>query len=193
MIDCFVGLGANLGDRISSLAKAIELLAHEEGFALRQVSRAWESEAVGPVQPKYLNAVARVSSMLSLRATMKRLHEMEEKLGRIRREKWGPREIDLDLLFYGDAVAKGPPGSPVVPHPRLHERAFVLGPLRELAAALRHPVLQRSIEELWSSLAPEVRAQAIPLGPIRRRLDGPQDDSPELPAEGAAAEGASAA
>ena len=64
MIDCFVGLGANLGDRASALAKAVELLAHEEGFALRSVSRAWESEPVGPPQPKYLNAVARVSSML---------------------------------------------------------------------------------------------------------------------------------
>ncbi len=187
MIDCFVGLGANLGDRISSLAKAVELLAHEEGFALRQVSRAWESEPIGPPQPKYLNAVARVSSMLSARATLKRLHEMEEKLGRIRREKWGPREIDLDLLLYGDAIAQGPIA---LPHPRLHERSFVLGPLRELAKDLVHPRLKQTIDALWLALPPEVRAQAIPLGVIRRRLDGPPEDSPEAPPEGAAADGA---
>jgi len=190
VIDCFVGLGANLGDRASALAKAVELLAHEEGFALRSVSRAWESEPVGPPQPKYLNAVARVSSMLSARATMKRLHEMEEKLGRIRREKWGPREIDLDLLFYGETIAKGPLE---LPHPRLHERSFVLGPLRELAPGFVHPISKHSINDLWNHLSPEVRAQAVPLGIIRRRLDGPQDDSLELPPEGAGADGASAA
>jgi 2-amino-4-hydroxy-6-hydroxymethyldihydropteridine diphosphokinase len=190
VIDCFIGLGANLGDRSSALAKAVELLAHEEGFALRAVSRAWESEPVGPPQPRYLNAVARVSSMLSARATMKRLHEMEEKLGRIRREKWGPREIDLDLLFYGDAVAKGPLE---LPHPRLQERSFVLGPLRELAPVLVHPVSRKSVSELWSSLSPEVRGQAVAVGIIRRRLDGPQDDSLELLPEGAGADGASGA
>jgi 2-amino-4-hydroxy-6-hydroxymethyldihydropteridine diphosphokinase len=192
VIDCFVGLGANLGDRNATLAKAVELLAHEDGFALRQVSRAWETCAVGPPQPRYLNAVARVGSMLSPRATLKRLLEMEEKLGRIRREKWGPRELDLDLLFYGDAVAKGPPGACELPHPRLHERAFVLGPLRELAPELRHPALRKTVEELWLALPDEARAGAVPLGPIRRRLDGPQEEPLELPPEGAAGGGSPA-
>ena len=185
MIDCFIGLGANLGDRMSTLARAVELLARDEGFSLRGVSRAWESEPVGPPQPRYLNAVARVGSMLSPRATMKKLLEFEEKLGRVRREKWGAREIDLDLLFYGSAVSTGPIE---LPHPRLHERAFVLGPLRELQPDLRHPSLHQTIDELWRALSEETRRGARALGAIRRRLDGPGLDDAEAPA----AEGESA-
>ena len=183
MIDCCIGLGANLGDRMATLARAVELLAHEEGFALRALSRAWETDAVGPPQPRYLNAVARVGSMLSPRATLKRLLEMEEKLGRVRREKWGPREIDLDLLFYGNSVASGPIE---LPHPRLHERAFVLGPLREIAPGLVHPALKKSVDELWLALTDETRAGAKTFGPIRRRLDGP-DEMIEAPIDEAAA------
>ena len=184
MIDCFVGLGANLGDRMATLAHALEQLAHAEGFALRAVSRAWESEPLGPPQPRYLNAVARVGSMLSPRATLRLLHEIEEKLGRVRREKWGAREIDLDLLIYGDAIARGPI---VIPHPGLHQRAFVLGPLRELAPQLVHPALKKSIDALWLELPESSRADARPLGPIRQRLDGPSEEIIEVAPEAAAA------
>lgn len=183
MIEGYVGLGANLGDRMSTLSRALEELAHVEGLSLRAVSRVWESDAVGPPQPRYLNAVAQVGSFLSARAALKRLHEIEEKLGRIRREKWGPREIDLDLLIYGNAVA-GPPIE--LPHPRLHERAFVLGPLRELAPELLHPALRQSVSALWAALPEEARAAAWPIGPLRRRLDGPGEEL-EIPLEGEAA------
>ncbi len=172
MIDCFVGLGANLGDRMGTFAHALELLAHADGFSLRAVSLAWESEPMGPPQPRYLNAVARLGSMLSPRATLKLLHELEEKLGRVRREKWGAREIDLDLLLYGELAVRGPVA---LPHPGLAERAFVLGPLRELAPQLVHPTLKKSIDALWLELSDAARAGARPLGPIRRRLDGPEE------------------
>ncbi len=179
MIDCFVGLGGNLGDRMFTLGRAVELLASSDGFSLRAISRAWESAPLGPPQPRYLNAVAHVGSLLSPRATMRRLLEIEEKLGRVRRERWGPREIDLDLLFYGSAVAAnagGILGGLALPHPRLHQRAFVLGPLEEIAPELLHPLLKKTVRELWEGLAAEGRAGAIALGPIRRQLDDPGDD-----------------
>ncbi len=178
MIDCFFGLGANLGDRMTTLAKALELVAHTDGFSLRGVSRVWETAPVGPPQPRYLNAVARVGSMLSARATLKRLLDIEEKLGRIRREKWGPREIDLDLLFYGNAVSPGPIE---LPHPRLHERAFVLAPLSELAPQLVHPLHGKSVESLLAALGADARAGVQVFGPLRRRLDGPESDLEALP------------
>ena len=89
MIDAYVGLGANLGDRMESLRAAVEQLAREPGFLLRGTSPVYETEPVGPPQPRYLNAVARIGTLLSPRATLRRLLEIEELLGRVRRERWG--------------------------------------------------------------------------------------------------------
>ena len=106
MIEAFVGLGSNLGDRLANLASAVALLSREPGFAVRKVSLAYESEPVGPPQPRYLNAVVRMGTLLSARATLQRLQAIEEQMGRIRRERWGSREIDLDLLLYGDRLVE---------------------------------------------------------------------------------------
>ena len=135
MIEAFIALGSNLGDRLRSLSEALDRIAREPGFSLRRASFAYETEPMGPPQPRYLNAVAQVGTLLSPRVTLQKLHEIEEALGRIRREKWGPREIDLDLLLFGDRVLE----SPRVPHPGLHERSFVLVPLVEIAPEVRHP------------------------------------------------------
>src|SRR5205807_2648093 len=89
MIEAFVGLGSNLGDRLANLANAVALLSREPGFSLRRVSLAYESEPIGPPQPRYLNAVAQIGTLLSPRATLQRLQAMEERMGRIRRERWG--------------------------------------------------------------------------------------------------------
>src|SRR3954471_16900744 len=106
MIEAFIGLGSNLGDRLANLGQAVDRLAGEPGFSLRRVSLAYETEPVGPPQPRYLNAVAQVGTLLSPRATLQRLQGIEERMGRVRHERWGSREIDLDILLYGDRVVE---------------------------------------------------------------------------------------
>ena len=179
MIDAFIGLGANLGDRLGQLGRAVELLAREPGFSVRAVSSVYDTAPVGPPQPRYLNAVLRVTAFTGARATLKTLHAIEETLGRVRRQKWGPREIDLDLLLFGEQVHEGPIA---VPHPRLHERAFVLLPLCELCPEVRHPVLGRTALSLLQALSDEERAGVRKLGPLRRRELPDEDVEPEAPA-----------
>ena len=173
MIDAYIALGSNLGDRMGNLAQAVELLSREPGFLLRRISRAYETEPVGPPQPRYLNAVVELATLLSPRTTLQKLLAVEEQMGRVRREKWGAREIDVDLLLYGDRVLEGPPH---VPHPRLHERSFVLAPLAELASEVTHPALQLTVAELLSLRPPAERAAVRVYRPIRRAPPGPDED-----------------
>jgi len=168
VIEAFVGLGSNLGDRLANLAAALEALEREQAFSLRRVSLAYETEPVGPPQPRYLNAAVQVGTLLSPRATLRLLQEMEEALGRVRRERWGSREIDLDLLLYGDRVVSQT--GLQVPHPLLHTRAFALLPLAEIAPAMLHPGLGRSLQDLALALPDNERAQVRAYRPIRRPL-----------------------
>jgi 2-amino-4-hydroxy-6-hydroxymethyldihydropteridine diphosphokinase len=132
-VRAYVGLGANLGDREAAILDAAERLGAVRLSTIR------ETEPWGYVdQPPFLNAVAEVDTDLSPRELLDRLLGIERSLGRLRLgPRWGPRTIDLDLLLYGDAVVDEP--GLVVPHPRLHERLFVLEPLNELDPALKIP------------------------------------------------------
>jgi 2-amino-4-hydroxy-6-hydroxymethyldihydropteridine diphosphokinase len=122
-----VGLGANLGDREATIRAALEALP-----GVVAVSSLRETDPVGVTdQPQYLNGVAALETDLSPRELLDRLLEVERGLGRERRERWGPRTIDLDLLLYGEETIEEP--GLTVPHPRLHERRFALEPLSELA------------------------------------------------------------
>jgi 2-amino-4-hydroxy-6-hydroxymethyldihydropteridine diphosphokinase len=174
MIDAFIGLGANLGDRMETLGAAVEQLAREPGFLLRATSRVYETEPVGPPQPRYLNAVVRIGTLLSPRVTLRRLLEIEELLGRVRREHWGSREIDLDLLLYGDRIVAE--GALRVPHPHLHERAFALVPLAEIAPDAYHPQMARSAAEMLAALPESDRAGIRLLGPVRRAVPEPEPE-----------------
>ena len=136
----FVGIGSNLGDRETNLRRAIELLDEEEGIEVAAVSEIRETEPVGPVaQGPFLNGAVEVETSLPPRELLERLLSVEERLGRVRVERFGPRTIDLDLLLYGrDRLDE--PGL-TVPHPRLHERRFALEPLSDLDPALEIPEL----------------------------------------------------
>ncbi len=152
----FIGLGANLpsprfGPPQATLAAA---LARLEAVGVKVVARSrWYETAPVPVsdQPWYVNAVAEVESDLPPAGLLAILHRIEEEFGRVRAERNAPRLVDLDLLAYGDAVNDGP-DLPILPHPRMHERAFVLLPLQELAPGWRHPKLGRPLDALIAAL-----------------------------------------
>jgi 2-amino-4-hydroxy-6-hydroxymethyldihydropteridine diphosphokinase len=151
----YIALGANLGDREQNLRAALDLLNATPGVRVTRVSSFLENPAVGgPAgSPPFLNAAAELETTLDPRALLGRLLEIERALGRERRQKWGPRTIDLDLLLYGDHVIDEPDLK--VPHPLMQERQFVLQPLAEIAPGAVHPVLGLRVDALLDRLARE--------------------------------------
>jgi 2-amino-4-hydroxy-6-hydroxymethyldihydropteridine diphosphokinase len=148
----YIALGANLGDREANIRSALEKLNRTPGVAVTKVSGLMENPAVGgpPDSPAFLNAAAQFLTSLSARALLNRLLEIEHEIGRIRREKWEARPIDLDLLLYDEQVLKVP--GLTVPHPLMHQRRFVLEPLAQIAPEAMHPVLHRTISDLLNDL-----------------------------------------
>lgn len=154
----YVGLGSNLGDRAGNLLLAVRGMM-EASLCVTRVSSIYETEPISAVeQPPFLNMVAEIGNSLPTpEQVMARLLRIEFALGRIRELKDGPRTIDLDLLFYGELEKDTE--FLRLPHPRLHERRFVLEPLAEVAPRLVHPVLKLTPEELLESVndTPSVR------------------------------------
>lgn len=151
-VSAYLALGANLGDREGQLRAARDVLAAAPGVRLMAASPLYETVPVGgpPGQPLYLNAVLQVVTSLSSRDLLNFCQAVEYRFGRRRLESWGPRTLDIDLLFYGQETVVEP--GLVVPHSRLHLRRFVLVPLADLAPSLRHPAIGRSISELLAAL-----------------------------------------
>ena len=164
----YVALGANLGDREATFSSVIAAFEHEPDLRLLAASRVFETPPLGPPgQRPYLNAVVAMRAWLAPVELLRRLQGIETALGRDRGPdavRWGPRTIDLDLIFYGERCITLPELE--VPPPRAHERAFVLLPLAEVAPALVHPTLGRSIAELAAarSDADEVTPRPRPVG-----------------------------
>jgi 2-amino-4-hydroxy-6-hydroxymethyldihydropteridine diphosphokinase len=160
-----VALGANLpspehGPPRQTLSAALDALA-AEGVTVMRRSR-WYETAPVPVsdQPWYVNGVAVVETGMTPIELLSLLHGVEERFGRVRGERNAPRIVDLDLLTYGDIVGDGTDGL-VLPHPRLHQRAFVLLPLRDVAPHWRHPRLGRTVDEMIAALPPDQAARPL--------------------------------
>jgi 2-amino-4-hydroxy-6-hydroxymethyldihydropteridine diphosphokinase len=142
-----IALGANLGDRLASLRTAASMLA-AHGGNLRK-SPVYETVPMGPPQPDYLNAVVLLETSLSPEELLHELLSIEQALGRVRRERWGPRVIDLDLLVHGSSRMHTP--ALTLPHPEIPHRAFVLRPWAELAPTMEVPGLG-SVQSLFKRL-----------------------------------------
>ena len=148
-VTAYIGLGANLGDRLETLREAVRRL--RELDEVTSVASLYETVPVGYTdQPLFLNAVVALQTGLAAPQLVQALLDIEASLGRTRSFRNAPRTLDLDLLLLGDEVVDQDDAR--VPHPRLHERAFVLAPLAELAPDLVHPVLGLTIQELADAL-----------------------------------------
>jgi 2-amino-4-hydroxy-6-hydroxymethyldihydropteridine diphosphokinase len=146
----FLSLGSNLGDRAANLRTALDQLG--ELGTVDAVSSFYETEPVElAAQPWFLNCAAKLATEKMPRQLIAGILAIEQSMGRQRRQKNGPRIIDIDILLFGTSVIDVP--SLTVPHPKLHERRFVLEPLVEIAPDVRHPVFKRTMRELRDALA----------------------------------------
>ena len=169
----YIALGSNLGDRRANLDRAVELLRQRPFSEIQsvRVSTYHETDPVGgpPGQGKYLNAVAQLSVNIPPLMLLKALLAIEEQIGRVRTERWGPRLIDLDLLLYDTDIVDIHEGGVdlKLPHPLMHERRFVLAPLVEIAPLAVHPVLQSTAADLLQRLdAPPMASNCQLVGQV---------------------------
>jgi 2-amino-4-hydroxy-6-hydroxymethyldihydropteridine diphosphokinase len=155
----YIGLGSNLGDRAGNLKEALHRLNRSPSTAVTRVASFYRSDPVGfTEQDDFINTVAELETVLPPRELLALLLSIEEELGRVRTVRWGPRTVDLDLLLCGDEQIDEP--DLIVPHPRLHERAFVLVPLADLAPGLLLPGRGR-VADLAGRLAIEQEIEKI--------------------------------
>jgi len=159
MIDVFLLLGSNLGDRRTLLLEAIKRIETGVGPVLR-ASSVYETQSWGKTDaPDYLNQVLLLQTEMTARQVLKKILAIELAMGRMREEKWGSRTIDIDILFYGDAVIDEPDLK--VPHPEMHKRRFTLAPLAELAPEFEHPLIKKNILQLKNELIDDLVVKKV--------------------------------
>ena len=166
MVEVYISLGSNLGDREAFIRSSLEALRGLPDSEVRKVSSLYETAPVGRTdQPRFLNAVVEMRTGLQMRELWEYMQRIERELGRMRGERWGPRRMDLDLILYGDRVVVEE--DLVVPHPRYRERAFVLVPLLEIEPGLMDPVSGRGVREF---LEEQCAGQEVTLYLSKERL-----------------------
>lgn len=149
--EVILGFGSNMGDPLDCCFQALGHLCRHPDIQMRKVSSFYSTEPVGyREQSWFINGVLLAVTSLTVTDLLGLIRDIEHKMGRVRLERWGPRIIDLDILFFGDHIVQTP--DLTVPHPRLHERRFVLEPLVEIHPRKRHPLLGRTAEELLREL-----------------------------------------
>jgi 2-amino-4-hydroxy-6-hydroxymethyldihydropteridine diphosphokinase len=154
-----LGLGSNLGDREATLRSAIDALGSTDGIEVLAVSAFIVTDPVGRTdQPSFLNAAVKLRTVLSARELLQACLDIEGRHGRQRNERWGPRTLDIDLLLFGDCTINEP--GLRVPHPRMHERLFVLAPAAEIGPDMRHPVLKRDVASMLLTLQGALQSPA---------------------------------
>ena len=157
MINVYLLLGSNLGNRTLLLKQAAEYIAAEAGTIV-QSSSVYETQSWGKTDlPDYLNQVLLIQTNLTAQNLLKSILNIELILGRKREEKWGARTVDIDILFYGTQIINEP--NLIVPHPELQNRRFTLEPLAEIAPGLIHPLLQKAISELKNNLTDDLQVK----------------------------------
>ncbi len=169
--EALIGFGSNLGDRAHLINQALQALSELPQTALTKLSSLYETAPVGYLeQGAFLNGVACIRTALPAAALLKHLLAIEKSLGRKRIERWGPRTVDLDIIFFGDRIINDV--DLVVPHPELIRRLFVLEPLNEIVPDWQHPELCESVSVLLNKFQ-----QSHPLEEPCRLLSAPVDDA----------------
>lgn len=165
----YVGLGSNIGDRIKSIKKALIFFNDHPNINLKQTSSFYETEPLEyPDQNWFINAVAEIETTLQPEALFKYFTSCENELGRTRMIRWGPREIDIDLLLYDNDIIST--SKLQIPHLRMHYRPFVLIPLNEIAPEIVHPILNLTAKELLGNLQTSTEVRKLE-GNIDERFD----------------------
>jgi 2-amino-4-hydroxy-6-hydroxymethyldihydropteridine diphosphokinase/dihydroneopterin aldolase/2-amino-4-hydroxy-6-hydroxymethyldihydropteridine diphosphokinase len=150
-VTAYLALGSNIGDREAYLAKALKMLGETEGVKVTNVSTFLNTKPVGYTdQPDFLNAVVEIETTLEPHTLLGVCNEIEQNLKRKRIIHWGPRTIDVDILLFGDLVLEDE--TLTIPHPRMTERNFVMQPLSEIAPNVIHPVLGKTVWELYGKI-----------------------------------------
>ena len=147
----YIGIGSNLGDKLANCLRAIEAIRADGRNRIVQCSPFYQTEPVGKKeQDWFINGVFAMETSMGPRELLDFLLAVEKMMGRLRGERWGPRVIDLDILIFGKEVINE--GGLQIPHPRLHERRFVLVPLRDIVPKLVHPLLGKRISQILTEL-----------------------------------------
>lgn len=147
----YIALGSNMGDRKAHLDGAVSSIDELAGCVVIKVADYMETAPYGDVeQDDFLNSVLEVMTLLPPGELLKKLNEIEEAAGRVRTVRWGPRTLDLDIIFYDDLIIDSP--SLTIPHADMHNRDFVLTPMVQIAPYVRHPVLGKTVKNLWENL-----------------------------------------
>ncbi|VED33485.1 2-amino-4-hydroxy-6-hydroxymethyldihydropteridinepyrophosphokinase [Staphylococcus warneri] len=147
MVKAYLGLGSNIGDRAHQLQQAIRIIDQYQYIDVTSISPIYETEPVGYTdQPQFLNLCIEIETTLNPQELLKRCLETEEALHRVRKIRWGPRTLDVDILLYGNEIIEE--DNLIIPHPRMTERAFVLIPLNDIASKHIEPRSQKLIENL---------------------------------------------